>query len=77
MRKKKEETIQEVVQKTIDELCNLIGELDEDEQSGTAVHACFEIVNWVAYNHLEALGIFEEAKLLYRNSSIETMEEEN
>ncbi|HUX02721.1 MAG TPA: hypothetical protein VMY35_17300 [Phycisphaerae bacterium] len=48
-------------------------DLPEDLRSDVACRLIGEIVLWGACNHFEALGIFEEAKLFYRNLSLAVM----
>jgi len=56
-------------------LCEMINKF-EGSKTDAAEHVCFNVVNWAAYNRYEAIGIFVEAMLSYREVAIENAEEE-
>jgi hypothetical protein len=75
---KKKETW-EVWEKKVMELCDILKNepIGVFYKSTAAQFACFQIVNQAAYSHYEALGILEEAKLEYRELSLNALNEED
>jgi len=51
-------------------------QLPRELRPDAAEKLIFEIVNWASYNHYEALGIFMESMLQYRETSLRVMAEE-
>jgi len=68
----------ESVNKKVDELCKLIskGKDLKYPTSSLVESAIIELAIWGCYNHYESLGVIEEAKLNFRNTSITLIEEE-
>lgn len=60
----------------IDEFLETFQEYSGEDKSSLAERICFEVANIASHNHYEALGILEEAKLQFREISLETMAEE-
>jgi len=60
--------------------CEQIGkffkQIPDDLKAGAAEYFIYEIVNWGSHDHFQALGIFTEAMLRYRNVSYELLNEE-
>jgi hypothetical protein len=69
------EVTQDDIINKLDELCKLINNF-EGSKSYAAQMCIQEVVNQASYNHYEALGIFDEAKLNYRQTSIDIENEE-
>jgi hypothetical protein len=77
---KKDKLTREEIQLEIDKIRNFFDNVPDDLKMETALHFICEIVLWGSYCHFDALGIFEEAKMIYRENSLENMqddEEEN
>lgn len=70
------EITQEMIEKKTAELCDMIKNFN-GSKSDAAAHVCFEAANWGSCNHFEALGILTEVIFMYRNISINTMNEED
>ena len=73
--KKETKVTQEDIEKKTIELCEMINKF-EGSKADVAEHVCFHVVNWAAYNRYEAVGIFTEAMLAYREAEIESSEKE-
>ena len=70
--------LHEAVNKKIAEVCELLseGRKHKQEVASLTQSIIIELANWGGYNHYESLGILEEAKLEYRQKSIDIIEEE-
>jgi len=66
---------QEMIEKKVRELCDMIEKFDD--KSGAANFACFEIVSSAAYCHYHGLGILEETLLEWREFSLERFDDED
>ena len=71
--------LHEVVNQKIQEVCQLLSDGKEKHKLSVTdlTEKCIiDLANWGGYNHYESLGILEEAKLKYRQKSIEIIEEQ-
>ena len=59
----------------IDKVRDFFAQISNELKAEAADRFICEIVNWAAQSHYEALGIFQEAMIRYRNRSIEAYEE--
>ena len=72
--KKETKVTQEDIEKKTIELCEMIGRF-EGSQADAAEFVCFQVVNQVDGSYYEAVGIFTEAMLSYREAVKEVSEE--
>jgi hypothetical protein len=70
---KKNLIVWEDIAKKVAELCKMINNYDDPSEA--AKYACIEVVGQASDTHYEALGIFTEAMMIYREISIEVMNE--
>lgn len=71
--------LQQEVEKRIKEICNLITNARDQHNlsvSDLTEKCIFDLANYGGQNHYESIGILEEAKLRYRQKSMEVIEEE-
>ena len=71
--------LHEAVNKKMEEVCKLLHDAKDKHKLSVSdlTESCIiNLANWGGYNHYESLGILEEAKLKYRQASIDLIEEE-
>lgn len=75
-----EKVTDEDIDQEIERLVSLFKQIPYDTVTGfkarSAERLIAQVINYAALNHYEALGILEEAKLQYREISLEIMDEE-
>ena len=59
----------------IDKVRDFFQQIPDELKAEAAERFIHEIVNWGSYSHYEALGIFQEAMLKYREASLEAYKE--
>ena len=74
----KKKATREDWEKKVKELTDMLENVSDDfSKSDAAEYACVEIVIWAAYCHYHGIGILEEAKLEYRELSLNALNEED
>lgn len=63
------------IQIELDKIGEFFAQIPEDLKADTAENFIFEIVNWASRDHYQALGIFQEAELRYREIAIQIAKE--
>jgi len=65
----------EDIEKKTEELVELIKNF-EGSKGDAALHVCFEVTTWACDTHFEGVGILTEALFMWRNRSIEVLDEQ-
>lgn len=73
----KKELTPEDINNEIEKIKDFFEQIPDELKSTAAERLIYEIVNWASFNHYEALGIFEEAKISFRENSIRILNEED
>ena len=67
---------QEEIGAEINKVGDFFKQIPEEMQAVAAEHFIYEIVNWASRDHYQALGIFQEAMINYREISLQVMADE-
>ncbi len=70
--------IESKFEKTLDELCRTLAEMEDDEErTSLAFYAILELAYQSSGSHFEMLGLLQEAALTLREQSLEDMERDD